>query len=184
MQKPILYYGKKFTNARSLLSIGLLSSGSTVNISRSVFQLFKHWINPTSDKDKFQLRYGKKNNQNRADYLNKYLNCRLSTCGGSVTQNCTYIQNPGYPTTYSTTGSCAWSVTPINSGIDFSCPFYFKNFHNFCSIPEICQLRLDFDNFDITDASTGICTDSLTVAGPTGRNPMDLCGTNTDMHRK
>lgn len=47
---------------------------------------------------------------------------------------------------------------------------------------EICQLRLDFDNFDITDAADGTCTDSLTVAGPTGRNPMDLCGTNTDLH--
>lgn len=86
-----------------------------------------------------------------------------STCGSTVTQNCTYITNPNYPTTYSTAGSCAWSVTPLNS--------------------EICQIRLDFDNFDITeDATTGACTDSLTMAGGSGKNPMDLCGTLTGMH--
>merc|ERR1719192_3268261 len=36
----------------------------------------------------------------------------LSTCGSTISQNCTYIQNPSYPTTFSTTGSCAYSVTP------------------------------------------------------------------------
>ena len=29
-----------------------------------------------------------------------------------------------------------------------------------------------------------VCTDSLTIAGPTGRNPMDLCGTLTGLHGK
>merc|ERR1711971_563156 len=86
----------------------------------------------------------------------------LSTCGTSVSQNITYIQNPSYPTSYTTTGSCAFSVTPLNSNI--------------------CQLRLDFDNFDIVETTTGVCTDSLTIAGPTGRNPMDLCGTLTGLH--
>ena len=51
-------------------------------------------------------------------------------------------------------------------------------------IAAICQLRLDFDNFDITETTTGTCTDSLTMAGPTGRNPFDLCGTLTGMHGK
>ena len=45
-------------------------------------------------------------------------------------------------------------------------------------------MRLDFDNFDITETTAGVCTDSLTVTGPTGRNPMDLCGTLSGMHRK
>jgi hypothetical protein len=45
-------------------------------------------------------------------------------------------------------------------------------------------LRLDFDNFDIVETATGVCTDSLTIGGPTGRNPMDLCGTLTGMHGK
>merc|ERR1719278_1566463 len=86
----------------------------------------------------------------------------LSSCGSSVSQNCTYIQNPSYPTSYTTTGTCAFSVTPLSS--------------------EICQLRLDFTNFDIVETTVGVCTDSLTIAGPTGRNPMDLCGTLTGMH--
>ena len=45
-------------------------------------------------------------------------------------------------------------------------------------------MRLDFDNFDITETTAGVCTDSLVITGPTGRNPMDLCGTLTDMHCK
>ena len=45
-------------------------------------------------------------------------------------------------------------------------------------------MRLDFDNFDITETTAGVCTDSLVVSGPTGRNPMDLCGTLTGMHCK
>ena len=45
-------------------------------------------------------------------------------------------------------------------------------------------MRLDFDNFDIVETTTGVCTDSLTIGGPTGRNPMDLCGTLTGMHGK
>jgi len=87
----------------------------------------------------------------------------VSTCGSTVSQNCSYIQNPSYTSTYSTTGDCAYSVTPISG----------------C---EICQIRLDFDNFDITDAATGQCTDYLTMTGPTGRNPEPLCGTLTGMH--
>merc|ERR1711971_448202 len=86
----------------------------------------------------------------------------LSTCGTVVSQNITYITNPSYPTSYTTTGTCAFSVTPLSS--------------------EICQLRLDFTNFDIVETTVGVCTDSLTIAGPTGRNPMDLCGTLTGMH--
>ena len=52
----------------------------------------------------------------------------------------------------------------------------------FVNFPEICQLRLDFDNFDIVETTAGVCTDSLTIGGPTGRNPMDLCGTLTGLH--
>ena len=39
--------------------------------------------------------------------------------------------------------------------------------------------------FDITDvATTGVCTDSFTVTGPTGRNPSVICGVNTGQHSK
>ena len=45
-------------------------------------------------------------------------------------------------------------------------------------------MRLDFDKFDLVETAAGVCTDSLTIGGPTGRNPMDLCGTLTGMHGK
>lgn len=86
----------------------------------------------------------------------------LSSCSSSVTQNCTYIKNPSYPSTYTTTGSCSYSVTPVNT--------------------DICQLRLDFDNFDITETTAGVCTDSFAMTAPSGQNPLNLCGTLTDFH--
>lgn len=67
-----------------------------------------------------------------------------STCGSTVTQNRSYVSNPGYPSAYTTTGTCSFSVTPLSS--------------------DICQLRLDFDNFDLGYTSTtGACTDSFDV---------------------
>merc|ERR1711997_1320332 len=81
----------------------------------------------------------------------------LSSCSTTVTQNCTYITNPSYPTSYTTTGSCAYTVTPLST--------------------DICQLRLDFDNFDITETTAGVCTDSFAASGPTSHNPNTVCGT-------
>ena len=37
---------------------------------------------------------------------------------------------------------------------------------------------------DVYKTHPSVCTDSLTIAGPTGRNPMDLCGTLTGLHGK
>ena len=47
---------------------------------------------------------------------------------------------------------------------------------------DICQLRLDFDNFDITETTAGVCTDSFAMTAPSGQNPLNLCGTLTDFH--
>merc|ERR1712241_47828 len=85
-----------------------------------------------------------------------------STCGTGITQNCTYISNPSYPTTYTTAGSCSHAITPVNS--------------------DICQMRLDFTNFDITETTAGVCTDSFAMTGPSGQNPLNLCGTLTNQH--
>ena len=41
---------------------------------------------------------------------------RISTCGNGISQNCTYITNPSYPSTYTTAGTCTHSVTPLNDG--------------------------------------------------------------------
>jgi len=88
---------------------------------------------------------------------------KTSTCGSTVTENCTYVQNPGYSSSYTTSGSCSFSVTPINSNI--------------------CQIRLDFDKFVTTISTKGACTDSFIATGPTNTNGLNtLCGTLTDQH--
>merc|ERR1719323_984731 len=87
----------------------------------------------------------------------------LSTCGSTVTQNCSYIQNPGYSSAYTTTGSCSYTVTPINSGI--------------------CQIRLDFDTFSLGIGTKGTCSDSFKITGPTNTNALpNLCGKLTGQH--
>jgi len=89
-----------------------------------------------------------------------------STCGTSISTNTTYIRNPNYPSSYtpSTTGSCAYTINKVQD--------------------DICQLRLDFQSFSglATSTTAGTCTDYLTVAGQTGKNPPSICGTNTDYH--
>ena len=86
----------------------------------------------------------------------------VDECGSTLYNNCTYIQNPTYPSTYSTTGSCAYSVSPLNS--------------------EICQLRLDLDNFDLTESTAGACTDAFDVTAGSSRDYFSLCGTNSGYH--
>merc|ERR1711981_32123 len=108
-----------------------------------------------------------------------------STCGSTISENCTYITNPGYPNTYSTTGSCAWTVEKVNS--------------------DICQLRLEFNtlamnvmpsNTIAANSNYGCCgsscatlnivtstpTDSFIAKGQTGFNPPTICGINTGYH--
>ena len=89
---------------------------------------------------------------------------RVSACSSSVTRNCTYIQNPGYSSVYTTSGSCSYSVTPISTSI--------------------CQLRLDFEKFVTAIGTTGACTDSFVVTGPSNSNGVNnnLCGTLTGQH--
>ena len=82
-----------------------------------------------------------------------------------ISNNCTYIQNPGYPSAYTTAGSCQYSVAPINS--------------------DICQLRLDLDVFDIAETTTtGACVDTFDVTTGSSRDYYALCGTLTGQHCK
>jgi len=103
---------------------------------------------------------------------------KVSACGDAVSKNNTYIQNPGFPSTYTTTGTCSYKVNKCDSSV--------------------CQVRLDFASLVIGGAGVpstvaGCCgsscgtsgakaTDSLTVEGQTGKNPPVICHTNTDYH--
>jgi len=88
----------------------------------------------------------------------------VSTCGSTVSENCTYVQNPSYPSSYTTTGACDYSVTPLSA--------------------DICQIRLDFDNLDITETAPadGTCVDSLSFTSGSDRVYPTLCGTLTGQH--
>jgi len=88
----------------------------------------------------------------------------INTCGATVSNNCSYIQNPNYPSSESTGTSCSFSVSPLSA--------------------DICQLRLDFDNFDITETSPadGTCVDTFDVTSGSSRDYYALCGTLTGQH--
>merc|ERR550532_1574804 len=87
----------------------------------------------------------------------------ITTCGATVSNNCSYIQNPNYPSSESS-GDCSFNISPLNA--------------------DVCQLRLDFDNFDITEAApiVGTCVDSFDVTSGSSRDYFALCGTLTGQH--
>jgi len=107
----------------------------------------------------------------------------VSTSGSEISQNCSYIVNPNFPSNY------APSSTPT------TLTYTIKK----CS-DDICRIRLDYDLFVLTtpntaNAQTGQCTtDKMTIkttdrttaptTGTTGKygNYPQLCGTNTGMH--
>ena len=61
-----------------------------------------------------------------------------------------------------------------------------SNFHLcFKFSDDICQLRLDFQEFSgFVVGGSGACTDTFAAAGQTGKNPPSICGTNTGYHSK
>lgn len=99
---------------------------------------------------------------------------KVDTCGGTVSRNCTYIESPSYPSDYSTTGDCSYSVTRCQD--------------------DICQIRLDFTAVSLqqpvsgTSSTTADCSDTkLAITGGTSSNsifsnPPTLCGTLTGQH--
>lgn len=98
----------------------------------------------------------------------------MNTNGGTVTQNCSFIANNGFPATISNLSQNAvYNINPINN--------------------DICEYRLDFITFQLNPATTaqitgppmlemGTCLDTFTVAGQAGRTPPVICGTNSGQH--
>ena len=85
------------------------------------------------------------------------------TCGESTSNNCTYFQNSGYPSTYSSVGSCQLTVNKCSSNV--------------------CQLRLDFDNMVLAqpESTDHQCQDDQFIVS--GGSPIPaICGTNTGIH--
>jgi len=94
----------------------------------------------------------------------------LTACGGTVSKNLTYVQNPSYPSTESgsTAMSCAYTINAL------------------ASAPAVVQVRLDFDVFIVRQPeTTGSCDDdTITFTTPTGNGMAlpTLCGTLSDQH--
>jgi len=93
-----------------------------------------------------------------------------NVCGSTLSQNNSYIENPGYPNKFDGTSPCAFKVQRMQSNI--------------------CQVRLDFTDMELAGPGTaqGNCaTDNLVIA-PGATNavrqsmPPTLCGTNTGHH--
>lgn len=90
----------------------------------------------------------------------------VSDCtGATISKNITYIQNKDYPSTYTTSGTCSYTINRVKS--------------------DICQLRLDFDTLVLAEPTTGECTnsntDKLSLTSPTGfatPGSGGLCGDN------
>lgn len=93
---------------------------------------------------------------------------RLGTCGGVVTTNVTLLQNPNYPQSYSSAGTCVYLVKRLSDGI--------------------CQLRLDFDKFSTgysSSSPTGCITGTTDILSFTAQNSVSypsVCGDISGQH--
>jgi len=96
-----------------------------------------------------------------------------ATCtssGTSISQNNTYLQNPSYPSTFTTPTSatdCAYTINKINDNI--------------------CQLRLDFQTLELGQTiGTGACTDTfqptVSVDSSSTNSYPSICGKSNGHH--
>ncbi|XP_059089367.1 uncharacterized protein LOC131885356 [Tigriopus californicus] len=90
--------------------------------------------------------------------------------GQTVSQNCTYIRNSGFPSADTTASE--------------TCTY---NFNRICD--NLCQIRLDFDSLTSQASATGSCgteADAITVSSPFSSSsnafPPTVCGTLTGQH--
>lgn len=95
---------------------------------------------------------------------------KVNACSGTVSENCTYIENAEYPSTSAVVSSCTYTI-------------------NKCAT-DICQIRLDYTATTLvqpTSASGSCSTDSLIALGTAEsstlahKNPT-VCGTLTGDH--
>ena len=94
----------------------------------------------------------------------------VTATSDTIDQNCTYIQNPSFPSVYSSQTALTYTI-------------------NKCS-NDVCSVRLDFETFAtqgpaLTDESVGgTCTDSFVASGTSGITSPVICGSNAGQHSK
>jgi len=92
-----------------------------------------------------------------------------SSTSNTISYNDSYLQNPGFPSAFTSTGTTiSYTITKCSNNI--------------------CWLRLDFEQNTIeapsvtTEASGGVCVDSMTVTTNTGQVIPTICGANNGEH--
>ena len=94
----------------------------------------------------------------------------ISKTSSKTANNCSYIQNPGFPSVYSETSALTYTVEKCD--------------------PDVCAVRLDFETFTTAGPSStaetngGECTDSFVVTGTSGLTSPTICGKNSGQHSK
>jgi len=90
-----------------------------------------------------------------------------STSGTTIKQNCSYLQNPGFPSVYTSTTALSYKISKLQS--------------------DVCYIRLDFEAFVLlgptATSDTTACVDSfIATVSPSGYTTSKICGTNTGEH--
>lgn len=90
------------------------------------------------------------------------------TCDASSAMNHTYFTNPAYPSPYNGSTACTLTI------------------HRLSSPYKICQLRLDFVDFEVNRPIYGNCeTDRFVISGQNSNSIVPpLCGRNSGTHSK
>jgi len=87
---------------------------------------------------------------------------------GDVSENCTYIRNPGFNSAYSETDQVTYTIRKCDE--------------------KVCHVRLDFETFTIRgpdnteELNGGACTDTMTTRVNSGHVIPVICGVNTGQH--
>ena len=88
----------------------------------------------------------------------------------TIDQNCTYIQNPSFPSVYASQTSLTYEINKCSS--------------------DVCAVRLDFEAFQIagptltTEVAGGACVDSFVASGTSMITTPTICGLNAGQHSK
>jgi len=87
----------------------------------------------------------------------------------TIDQNCTYIQNPSFPSVYSAATALTYTINKCSS--------------------DVCSVRLDFETFQIRGPATTLeaanahnCLDSFVASGTSGITTPVICGLNAGQH--
>ena len=86
------------------------------------------------------------------------------TCGGTISENITYIQNPGYGGSYDGSSSCGYIIKQVRCHLilENQSSATYSNKFSLQMADDICFIRLDFEKFiTVEPATDGGCPDSF-----------------------